>query len=145
MNLDRIAPERLPELYRDAVAAKDEAAFLSMYAEDAVIFDAWEKWVYKGRSAWATVIRDWFASLGTNTTDVSFTEIDLSTSGSLGVLRAFITYSTRDAASGKLKSMENRLTWVLRQTSDGWMVAHEHTSAPADFLSGKVILKRNAT
>jgi ketosteroid isomerase-like protein len=42
----------------------------------------------------------------------------------------------------ELRSMNNRLTWVLRTDPDGeWKIAHEHTSAPAGD-GGKVQLRR---
>ncbi len=38
--------------------------------------------------------------------------------------------------------MNNRLTWALHRTPDGWKIVHEHTSAPAAFETGKVELHR---
>src|SRR6266851_9883530 len=41
----------------------------------------------------------------------------------------------------ELRSMDNRITWVLRKNRDGaWKIIHEHTSAPADFDTGRVTL-----
>jgi ketosteroid isomerase-like protein len=40
--------------------------------------------------------------------------------------------------------MNNRLTWALRKTDRGkWKVVHEHSSAPIDFETAKVILNRS--
>ena len=38
--------------------------------------------------------------------------------------------------------MQNRLTWVLKQKDGAWKIVHEHTSAPVDFETAKVILQR---
>jgi ketosteroid isomerase-like protein len=41
--------------------------------------------------------------------------------------------------------MTNRLSWALRRQPTGeWKIVHEHSSAPADFETGKVTLKRQA-
>ena len=42
----------------------------------------------------------------------------------------------------ELRSMNNRLTWILRRDGDGWKIVHEHTSAPAGD-EGKVSLRRS--
>jgi ketosteroid isomerase-like protein len=42
--------------------------------------------------------------------------------------------------------MGNRVTLALRKTADGgWQVVHEHSSAPADFDTGEVQLRRLAS
>jgi ketosteroid isomerase-like protein len=38
--------------------------------------------------------------------------------------------------------MENRLTWALERRGGEWKIVHEHTSAPADFETAKVRLRR---
>ncbi len=38
--------------------------------------------------------------------------------------------------------MQNRLTWILRTSGHVLRIVHEHTSAPAGFEDGKVILQR---
>jgi ketosteroid isomerase-like protein len=38
--------------------------------------------------------------------------------------------------------MHNRLTWALKQENGAWKIVHEHTSAPVDFKTSKVILQR---
>ena len=55
---------------------------------------------------------------------------------------AFTTFRGLSAEGEELRSMNNRLTWVLRKDADGaWKIAHEHTSAPAGD-EGKVQLRR---
>ena len=43
-----------------------------------------------------------------------------------------------------LRSLDNRLSWVLRPRGGRWQVVHEHTSAPLAHEDGKGILKRPA-
>ena len=55
---------------------------------------------------------------------------------------AFLTYKAVSRDGAELRSLNNRLTWVLRKNDDGaWKIAHEHTSAPAGD-DGKVQLRR---
>ena len=51
-------------------------------------------------------------------------------------------YRGLSADGEELRSMNNRLTWVLRKDANGvWKIVHEHTSAPAGD-EGKVQLRR---
>jgi ketosteroid isomerase-like protein len=60
----------------------------------------------------------------------------------LAVAHAFVTYKGLSADGTELRAMNNRLTWGLRKTPDGWKIVHEHSSAPVDFDTGKVELQR---
>ena len=60
----------------------------------------------------------------------------------VAAVSAFTTFAAVTPTGEKLRSMNNRLTWVLRKDADGaWKIAHEHTSAPAGD-GGKVQLQR---
>jgi ketosteroid isomerase-like protein len=55
---------------------------------------------------------------------------------------AFTTFAAVAPDGTESRSMNNRLTWVLRKGADGgWKIVHEHTSAPAGD-EGKVQLRR---
>jgi ketosteroid isomerase-like protein len=56
-------------------------------------------------------------------------------------LSAFTTFRGLDADGNEERSMNNRLTWILRRDGDGWKIVHEHSSAPAG-EGGKVNLRR---
>ena len=61
----------------------------------------------------------------------------------VAVLHAFVTYKGMSAGGEELRAMSNRLTWGLRSQAEGtWRIVHEHTSAPADFETGKAMLQR---
>jgi len=65
--------------------------------------------------------------------------------GDMAMLSASLTYAAVDAGGQPLRSLDNRLTWVLRQRGGRWLVVHEHTSVPLAHEDGKGIVKRPAT
>ena len=134
--------EEMLEAYVAAVRAADVDAFLALYEDDARNFDLWSVWSYDGKDALRGMVEEWFGSLGTDTVDVQFDEVRTQGGDDVGALSAFLTFRGLSAEGEELRSMNNRLTWVLRKNADGeWKIAHEHTSAPAG-EGGKVQLKR---
>jgi len=53
------------------------------------------------------------------------------------------TFRGLTAEGEELRSMNNRLTWILRRDGHAWKITHEHTSAPAGD-EGKVGLRRQS-
>ena len=129
-------------VYSESAYAKDVDRFMTMYDDDVRIFDLWGTWQITGASAWRTGIEGWFGSLGDERVLVDFDDITATVSGELAALTAMVGYSAESAAGERIRQMTNRLTWVLTLTDGGWRVVHEHTSAPVDDASGKVILER---
>jgi len=129
--------------YAAAVRAKDADGFLALYADDARNFDLWNEWSYDGKDALRAMVTEWFGSLGDDEEVlVEWDDVRAQTGEDVGALSAFLTYSAVSPEGEKLRSMNNRLTWVLRQGADGsWTIVHEHTSAPAG-EGGKVQLSR---
>ena len=132
----------LLEAYADAVRAKDVEAFLALYAEDVRTFDLWERWSYDGREELRAMVTEWFGSLGTDTVEVEFDEVRSEAGDGVAAVSAFTTFRGISAEGEELRSMNNRLTWILRKDGEGWKIAHEHTSAPAGG-EGKVSLQRS--
>jgi uncharacterized protein (TIGR02246 family) len=128
--------------YAAAVLARDVDAFMSLYADDVCIFDLWGEWSYEGADAWRAVVTDWFGSLDSERVVVSFKEVRTTVTPDLAVVHAFVTYQAESPAGIFLRSLTNRMTWSLRSAQGSWKVTHEHTSAPADFNTSKVILQR---
>lgn len=120
----------IAKAYADAVFAKDEDAFLKLYAHDFVAFDIWETWVFQGREAWAGMVRAWFSSLGDERVKVTFSPIASETTDELAMFSATARYAHVDPLGQELKSLENRLSWFLRKADGEWRIAHEHTSTP---------------
>jgi uncharacterized protein (TIGR02246 family) len=130
------------EAYAAAVRAKDVDAFVGLYADDVRTFDLWSVWSYDGKAALREMVAEWFGSLGTDVVAVEFDDVRSDAGNDVAAVSAFTTYRGLSADGEELRSMNNRLTWVLRREADGtWKIAHEHTSAPAGD-EGKVQLRR---
>jgi ketosteroid isomerase-like protein len=137
MDIDSVA-----QRYAAAAHAKDEAAFLALYDEDVVVFDLWERWVYKGRDAWAGMVKAWFGSLGSERVAITFAPEFSTVDGDWALWCAIVRYAGISEQGVELRALENRISWTLRRHGDQWRILHEHTSAPADFESLKVSLHR---
>jgi uncharacterized protein (TIGR02246 family) len=130
------------ESYRAAVHAKDVEAFVALYDADVQIFDMWGQWSLSGIDAWRGMVQEWFGSLGTETVRVGIEELRIDAGQDVSAAHAFLTFTGVSAEGKELRSMTNRLTMVLKRTSSGWKIAHEHTSAPIDHATLKAILQR---
>ena len=129
--------------YAAAVRAKDVDAFVGLYADDVRNFDLWSEWSYDGSDALRGMVVEWFGSLGDDeVVAVSFDEVRSQSGDDVAAVSAFTTFAAVSPDGEELRSMNNRLTWVLRKDADGsWKIVHEHTSAPAG-EGGKVQLRR---
>lgn len=130
------------EGYTAAVLAQDVEGLLALYDDGARIFDLWSTWSYEGKEAWRTAIAEWFGSLGDETVQVGFDDVRSVVADDLAAVDAIISYREVDDAGTSRNSMQNRLSWVLQRTGDTWRITHEHTSAPIDGETSKVILER---
>ena len=135
--------EEMLEKYAAAVLAKDVDAFVGLYADDVRTFDLWNEWSYDGKDAFRAMVTEWFGSLGDGEeVVVEWDDLRSQTGEAVAAGSAFLTYRAVSTEGTQLRSMNNRLTWILRQNADGtWKIAHEHTSAPAG-EGGKVQLRR---
>jgi uncharacterized protein (TIGR02246 family) len=130
------------EAYTAAVHAKDVDAFVALYADDVRTFDLWSEWSYEGKGALRGMVAEWFGSLGTDVVAVEFDDVRTQGRHDVAAVSAFLTFRGLSAEGEELRSMNNRLTWVLEKDDDGaWKIAHEHTSAPVG-EGGKVQLRR---
>ena len=134
--------DEMLEAYAAAVRAKDVDAFVGLYADDVRTFDLWSVWSYDGKAALRDMVGEWFGSLGDDeTVAVGFDEVRTQTGDDVAAVSAFTTFRALSSQGDELRSMNNRLTWILRREGGGWRIAHEHTSAPAGD-EGKVQLRR---
>jgi ketosteroid isomerase-like protein len=74
---------------------------------------------------------------------VSFSEVQTAAESSTAVVTAVVTYAAESAQGEALRSMQNRITWVFRESGHVFRIAHEHTSAPLGFEDFKAILTRS--
>ena len=133
---------RVMRSYEAAVFARDAEAFMRLYHPAVRVFDAWGIWLYKDADAWTMAVEGWFASLGSERVKVSFSEVQTLGDQGLATLSAIVTYAAESAQGEPLRSMQNRMTWVLRETGHVFRIVHEHTSAPIGFEDSKAILTR---
>jgi uncharacterized protein (TIGR02246 family) len=133
--------EQMLEAYAAAVRAKDVDAFVDLYADDVRTFDLWSEWSYDGKEALRAMVAEWFGSLGDEVVAVEFDDVRTESGADFAAVSAFTTFRALSSDGEELRSMNNRLTWVLRREGEGWKIAHEHTSAPAGD-EGKVQLRR---
>ena len=61
----------------------------------------------------------------------------------VAVVHAFVTYTGVSAEGEELRAIHNHLTWAIKQHAGAWKIVHEHTSAPVDSATSKVILQRS--
>jgi len=142
---DRKAIEDMLEQYRTAVYDKDVDAFVALYDDEVTVFDMWGRWAYSGIAEWREMATEWFTSLGGELSSPEFHAVNITPGDGMAVAHAFITYRGLSAEGKELRAMDNRITWVLRKNGDGaWKIVHEHSSAPADFETGKVSLSRRS-
>ncbi len=130
------------EKYKSAAYEKDFEGFVNRYAADVCVFDLWGQWSIVGIDAWKSVVRDWFGSLGNERVVVEFSDTHTLRADSLAFATAFVTYKAVSIDGKEIRSLQNRLTWVLQKRNDSWKITHEHTSAPVNSETGKAILKR---
>ena len=134
--------ERVVESYKAAVLAADAEAFMRLYHPAVRVFDTWGVWLYDGAAAWQRAVEGWFASLGSERVRVSFSDVQIIAGRPLAMLDAIVTYTAESAKGEALRSMQNRITWVLRETGHVLRIVHEHSSAPVGFEDSKAILTR---
>jgi ketosteroid isomerase-like protein len=128
--------------YKDAVWTKNVDAFAALYDPAVRVFDLWGAWSYDGSARWRAVAADWFAALGTERVAVEFADVQSVVSVDVAVVHALVTYRSLAVDGRELRAMQNRLTWALTRSGEGWAIRHEHTSAPVDSDTSKVILRR---
>ena len=133
---------RVLEIYKSAVYAKDVEAFMRLYDPKIRIFDTWGVWSYEGAASWQMAVEAWFTSLGAEKVSVSFDEIQTSGSPDFAVVSAIVTYAGLSAEGEPLRAMQNRLSWALKTSGHVLRIIHEHTSAPVGFEDMKAILHR---
>lgn len=135
--------EQLLDAYAAAARAKDVDALVALYAEDVEVFDAWS-WSHRGIDAWRGVVESWFGSVGDDVIAVTFDEVGTRVVGDGASAHMVVRYAGESPAGDELRSLENRMTWVLERQGGAWRVVHEHSSSPADAATGKIAWARPA-
>ena len=134
---------RVLNTYTAAVFNKDVQAFMRLYDPAVRVFDTWGVWSYEGAPAWQRAVEGWLTSLGTEKVKVSFDEVKTAGGPELATLSAVVTYAGLSAQGEALRTMQNRISWVLRTSGHVLRIVHEHTSAPIGFTDMKAMLQRD--
>jgi ketosteroid isomerase-like protein len=121
---------RICDGYKRTVYEKDVEAFLRLYHPAARVFDTWGVWSYEGEKDRRKVIEQWFGSLGGERVAVTFDRVQATVTPDLASLTARVIYAAISPTGTELRSMQNRLTWVLKPEGGTWKILHEHTSVP---------------
>ena len=133
---------RISAAYAAAVYDRDVAAFMRLYDPSARVFDTWATWSYEDAAARHGSIAGWLGSLGDERVRVTFSDLRSSGSADLVAVSAVVTYAAWSAAGVELRSMQNRLSWVLERSGSELLIVHEHTSVPIGDQDLKGILQR---
>ena len=115
--------------YNRAVVAKDVDALAELYTEDAIVYDAWDKWEYRGEEN-RKRIEAWFTSLGSTRDNPQFFDWHIIESEETATIHAYVVYINEDENAQRLRSIRNRVTFGMVKRGDSWKIAHEHTSIP---------------
>jgi ketosteroid isomerase-like protein len=134
--------QRVIGSYKAAIFSKDVEAFMRLYHPTVRVFDAWGVWSYEGAAAWRVAVEGWFTSLGSERVKVTFADLQVTAEQTVGIVTAIASYAAESAQGEPLRSMQNRITWVLRESGHVLRIAHEHSSAPIGFEDTKAILVR---
>jgi ketosteroid isomerase-like protein len=134
---------RALETYKSAVLAKNAETFMHLYDPDVRVFDTWGIWSYEGAAAWRIAVEGWFASLGTETVRVTFDDVKIVGEPSFASMSAVVRFAAFSADGQELRSMQSRITWVLKSRGHVLRVVHEHTSTPIGFEDTKAIFHRD--
>ncbi|MFB7140458.1 YybH family protein [Gottfriedia sp. NPDC056225] len=130
------------ENYRTAVYEKDVEKFLSLYAPEVHIFDAWENWECNGISSWKENVVGWFNGLREDGVllNVAFNDLVIEENSNLAFVHCAVTFAAHQEESGeKLRQITNRFTYGLKKVNETWAIVHEHSSLPIDIGTGKGI------
>jgi ketosteroid isomerase-like protein len=131
------------QTYKSAVLAKDVETFMHLYDPEVRVFDTWQSWSYEGAAARRVTVEGWFASLGNETVRVTFDDVQITADRNVASMSAFARYAAYSAQGEELRSMQNRMTWVLKTRGHVLRVIHEHTSTPIAFEDTKAIFARD--
>jgi ketosteroid isomerase-like protein len=119
--------------YVVAVYNKDTTAYINLYHDDVVIFDAWgPPWTYQGLPAWRKVTEEWFLSLGDERVVVDTENVQINRASNLAVVFATVKFTAKSAEGLTLRWLQNRLTCVVELKDEIWKIKHQHTSSPID-------------
>ena len=128
--------------YQEAVKDKNLIQFLSIYDVSITVYDMWNVWSYKGLEEWRGMAEGWFSSLGEEVDTVQFSETVVEAGQDMATLYTMVKYTAFSMDGIELRSLNNRMTWVLKRKDDQWKVIHEHSSSPGNLADASLMLEK---
>lgn len=141
MELDKSVAQVL-QAYAGSVHEKHVDSFMRLYDPQVRVFDTWGVWSYEGAESWQRAVEAWFTSLGNERVKVTFDDVKAVVTREFASVSAIVTYTGVSAEGAELRTMQNRLSWVLKTRGHALRIIHEHTSAPVGFDDMKAMLQR---
>ena len=130
------------EQYAIAVYNKDVERFISIYDRDVFVYDTWKEWSIKDIDQLKNMATEWFQSLGPEKVKVEFIEINTIKTINQTIWIGEVKYYAIDEKDQIIRSISNRLTWVIKDNNGIFKVVHEHSSLPINIETFKGILKK---
>ncbi|MEO6549641.1 MAG: nuclear transport factor 2 family protein [Ferruginibacter sp.] len=118
--------------YKKAAWERDIMAMISLYDENVMIFDMWNKGFAPGIHGCTSMITDWLSSLKGENVNVEFEMIEIQENENIAFASALIQFEAIDKNNSVIRSMKNRISLGFVKTGGYWKVKHQHTSAPID-------------
>lgn len=118
--------------YQETAFEKDVPGMISLYHDDVVVFDMWDKGFILGLKEWSSTITDWLTSLKNEKVKVRFEMIDIYEGEHVGFANAIIQFQAIATDDSVQRSMKNRVSLGFVKIDGLWKVKHQHTSAPID-------------
>jgi ketosteroid isomerase-like protein len=128
-------------LYGQSIYNKNVEVYLSLYAEDAKIFDTWgAAQLHHTPESWRESTETWFKSLKDERVEVDFEELQVEQGFQMGFLSAFVKFTAFSPKGKELRSLENRFTCIVEPREGLWKITHQHASGPinGDDLKGSL-------
>lgn len=129
--------------YKKFVEEKNIEGFVSLFSDKAQIFDLWSVWSYNGLQGWKEMASDWLGSLGEEKLGVDFEDIQSKVTSQMAWISCTVRFTAYSSDGARLRSLQNRMTFILELEHELWKITHHHSSAPVDHQTLKVILKKN--
>ncbi|MFM8426008.1 MAG: YybH family protein, partial [Chloroflexota bacterium] len=85
---------------------------------------------------------EWFGSLGNELVKVEFNDLEITVTKEMAIAHMIVTFRGLSAEGKELRSMQNRMTCVLKNVNDAWKIIHEHSSSPLELNTLKAKLNK---
>jgi uncharacterized protein (TIGR02246 family) len=121
-----------------AFCTKDLELMMSLYTEDFVSFDIVPPLQDVGREKYRSIWKETFA-LFEDGINIEIGNVNITADDNVAFSHNLLRLQATRTDGHKVDYWE-RLTFCFRRVDDGWLIAHEHVSVPADLASGKAVL-----